>query len=47
MSGLKFHRHLLAAFASLLMSTIAVSAAISPTPVSAAPTSGLEVVTYA
>jgi len=44
MSGLKFHRHLLAAFASLLMSTIAVAAAISPTPVSAA---NVEVVTYA
>ncbi|WP_324809027.1 hypothetical protein SH584_04980 [Sphingomonas sp. LY29] len=44
MSGLKFHRHLVAAFASLLMSSIAVSAAISPAPVSAA---NVEVVTYA
>lgn len=44
MSGLKFHRHLIAAFASLLMSTIAVGAAISPTPVSA---TTVEVVTYA
>ena len=44
MSGLKFNRHLLAAFGALLMSTVAVGAAISPTPVSAA---NVEVVTYA
>ena len=36
MSGSKFHRHLIAAFASLLMSTIAVGAAVAPAQVSAA-----------
>nr|WP_294848005.1 hypothetical protein [uncultured Sphingomonas sp.] len=45
MSGLTLNRRLVVAFASLLMSSIAVSAAISPSPVSAAPT--VEVVTYA
>lgn len=45
MSGNNFHRRLVVAFASLLMSSIAVSAAISPSPVSAAPT--VEVLTYA
>ena len=44
MSGSKLHRHLIAAFASLLMSTIAVGAAVAPAQVSATP---LEVVTYA
>jgi hypothetical protein len=44
MSGTKFQRHLIAAFASLLMSTIAVGAAVAPAQVSAAP---VEVVTYA
>jgi hypothetical protein len=44
MSGLKFERHLLAVFASLLMSTIAVGSAVAPAEVSAAP---VEVVTYA
>ena len=44
MSGLKFERHLIAAFAALLMSTIAVGAAVAPAQVSATP---LEVVTYA
>ena len=44
MSGSNFHRHLIAAFASLLMSTIAVGAAVAPAQVSAAP---VEVVTYA
>ena len=43
MSDSKFHRHLFAAFASLLMSTIAVGAAVAPAQVSAAQT---EVVTY-
>ena len=44
MSGLKIERHLIAAFAALLMSSIAVGAAIAPAQVSATP---LEVVTYA
>lgn len=44
MSGSKFHRHLVVAFASLLMSTIAVGAAVAPAQVSAAT---VEVVTYA
>ena len=44
MSGFKFERHLIAAFAALLMSTIAVGAAVAPAQVSATP---LEVVTYA
>ncbi len=44
MSGSKFQRHLIAAFASLLMSTIAVGAAVAPAQVSAAT---VEVVTYA
>ena len=44
MSDSKFHRHLIAAFASLLMSSIAVGAAIAPAQVSAA---NGEVVTYA
>ena len=43
MSGSKFQRHLIAAFASLLMSSIAVGAAIAPAQVSAAK---VEVVTY-
>lgn len=45
MSGNTLNRRLVVAFASLLMSSIAVSAAISPSPVTAAPT--VEVVTYA
>ena len=44
MSGSKIQRHLIAAFASLLMSTIAVGAAIAPSQVSAVQ---VEVVTYA
>jgi len=44
MSGLKIQRQILAAFASLLMSSIAVGAAIAPAQVSA---TQLEVVTYA
>ena len=48
MSGIKFHRHLIAAFASLLMSTIAVGAAVgaavAPAQASAAT---VEVITYA
>ena len=44
MSDMKFHRHLLVAFASLLMSSIAVGAAVSPAPLAAAP---VEIVTYA
>lgn len=44
MSGLKIERHLIAAFAALLMSTIAVGAAVAPAQVSAAQ---VEVVTYA
>jgi hypothetical protein len=44
MSGTKFQRHLIVAFASLLMSTIAVGAAVAPAQVSAAQ---VEVVTYA
>ena len=44
MSGLKLNSHLIAAFASLLMSTIAIGAAVAPAQVSAAP---VEVVTYA
>jgi hypothetical protein len=44
MSGLKFERHLVAAFAALLMSSIAVGAAVAPAQVSATP---VEVVTYA
>ncbi len=44
MSGLNFHRHLVAAVAALLMSSIAVGAAVSPAPLSAAQ---VEVVTYA
>jgi hypothetical protein len=43
MSGSKFQRHLIAAFASLLMSSIAVGAAIAPAQVSAAQ---LEMVSY-
>jgi hypothetical protein len=43
MSGLKFERQLIAAFAALLMSTIAVGAAGAPAHVSATP---VEVVTY-
>ena len=41
---LKFQSHLIAAFASLLMSTVAIGAAIAPAQVSAA---SVEVVTYA
>ena len=44
MSGIKLNRHLVAAFASLLMSSIAVGAAVAPAQVSAA---NVEVVTYA
>lgn len=44
MSGLTFQSRLLVAFASLLMSSIAVGAAITPAPLSAAQ---MEVVTYA
>ena len=44
MSGFKYQRQLIAAFAALLMSTIAVGAAVAPAQVSATP---LEVVTYA
>lgn len=44
MSGFKFQRHVVAALASLLMSSIAVGAAIAPAQVSAAQ---VEVVTYA
>ena len=44
MSGSNFNRHLIAVFASLLMSTIAVGSAVAPASVSAAP---VEVVTYA
>jgi hypothetical protein len=43
MLGSKLNSHLIAAFASLLMSTIAIGAAIAPAQVSAAQT---EVVTY-
>ena len=46
MSNLSINRRLVVAFASLLMSSIAVSAAISPSPASANPSS-VEVVTYA
>jgi hypothetical protein len=45
MSGSKFHSHLIAAFASLLMSTIAIGSAVAPAQVSAA--TSVEVVTYA
>ncbi|MGI8931018.1 MAG: hypothetical protein ACR2FK_01365 [Sphingomicrobium sp.] len=44
MSGLKFQSRLIVAFASLLMSSIAVGSAITPAPLSAAQ---VEVVTYA
>ncbi len=44
MSGSKFQRQLIAAFASLLMSTIAVGAAVAPAHVSA---TQVEVLTYA
>ena len=44
MSGSKFHRNLVAAFASLLMSTIAVGAAVGPGTAQARP---LVAVTYA
>jgi heme A synthase len=44
MSGMKFERQLIAAFAALLMSSIAIGAAVAPAQVSATP---LEVVTYA
>lgn len=44
MSGLKFQSRLMVAFASLLMSSIAVGSAITPAPLSAAQA---EVVTYA
>ena len=43
MSGLKIERQLIAAFAALLMSTIAIGAAVAPAQVSA---TTLEVVTY-
>ena len=45
MFGPKFQHHLLAAVASLLMSSIAVGAAIAPATVANAST--VEVVTYA
>ena len=44
MSGSNFQRHLIAVFAALLTSTIAVGAAVAPAQVSAA---DVEVVTYA
>ena len=44
MSGLKFQSRLIVAFASLLMSSIAIGSAITPTPLSAA---SVDVVTYA
>ena len=44
MSGFKIERQLIAAFAALLMSSIAIGAAVAPAQVSATP---LEVVTYA
>jgi hypothetical protein len=44
MSGTKFQRQLIAIFGSLLMSSIAVGAAVAPAQVSAAP---VEVLTYA
>ena len=44
MSGLKIQRHLIAVFASLLMSSIAVGAAIAPAQVAASP---VKVFTYA
>ncbi len=44
MSGPKFSQHLLAAIAAVLMSSIAVGAAIAPAHVAA---STVEVVTYA
>jgi len=44
MTGSNFQRQLIAVFASLLMSTIAVGAAVAPAEVSAAP---VEVLTYA
>ncbi len=43
MSGSKFQRHLVAAFASILMSTIAIGTAVAPAQVSAAQ---VEVLTY-
>ena len=46
MSGLTFKRHLLASFAALLMSSIAVGAAIAPGTVAAAPLQ-TQIVTYA
>ena len=44
MSGLKFQSRLIVAFASLLMSSIAIGSAITPGPLSAA---SVQVVTYA
>jgi len=44
MSGLKFQSRLIVAFASLLMSSIAVGSAITPAPLSV---TSMEVVTYA
>ena len=44
MSGSKLNSHLIAVFASLLLSTIAIGAAVAPAEVSASP---VEVVTYA
>ena len=44
MSGLKFQSRLIIAFASLLMSSIAVGSAITPAPLSAA---SVEVASYA
>ncbi len=46
MFGQSFQNHLLAAFVSLVMSSIAVGAAIAPSQVSAAPVE-TEIVTYA
>jgi hypothetical protein len=46
MSGLNFKRHLIAVVGSLMMSSIAVGAAIGPSQVAAAPLQ-TEIVTYA
>lgn len=46
MSGLNIKRHLVAAFGALLMSSIAVGAAVGPAQVAAAPLNA-EIVTYA
>jgi len=46
MSGLNFKRHLIAMVGSLLMSSIAVGAAVGPAQVAASPTNA-QIVTYA